>query len=404
MTTIDQPPKAGKRQEPMKIKKIEAKWIHVPIPEEQQHVSDFGKIASFDSTLVRVETDCGIVGWGEAKEEVGSEGNNSGLTLLINKKFAPLLIGEDPRDIARLWDRMYNGVRFHYARSRGRVFPLLGRRGITISAISGIDIALWDILGKSLGAPVWRLLGGRSAERLPAYASGGWADAETIGEQLNSYVARGGFPAVKMRVGVMDGAVANSVKRVKAAREAIGPEVGLMCDAHGTYSVAAAKRFCRMVEDCDLMWFEEPVTADDKHGCAQVRAATSIPIATGESEFTRFDFRELAELRAVDVFQPDLAICGGITEAMRIAAIAAAFNIRLAPHLWTGAPAFAAGMHVAAASPAGFILEYSLGANPLLHELIAERFSVENGHIEIPERPGLGITVQENFVREYTLD
>ncbi len=388
----------------MKIKQIEAKWIHVPIPEEKQHVSDFGRITAFDTTLVRVETECGIIGYGEAKEEVGSEGNNRGLTELINHKFAPLLIGEDPRDITKLWERMYNGARTHYALKRGRVFPLLGRRGITLSAISGIDIALWDILGKSLDAPVWRLLGGRSAERMPAYASGGWADAESIGEQLKGYIDRGGFKAVKMRVGIMDDTVSNSAKRVKAAREGIGPDIGLMCDAHGTYSVPEAKQFCRMVEDCDLMWFEEPVTADDKHGCAEVRAYTSIPIAVGESEFNRFDFKELAELRAADIFQPDLAICGGITEAMRIAAIASSYNLRLAPHLWTGAPAFCAGMHVAAASPAGFIIEYSLGANPLLHELVEESFDVKDGYMEIPERPGLGITVNEDFVNEYELN
>ncbi len=387
----------------MKIKRIEAKWVHVPIPEEQQHVSDFGRTRSFDSTVVRVETGDGIVGYGEAKEEVGSEGNNKALTSLINDKFAPILIGEDPRDISRLWERMYNGARAHYALDRGRVFPLLGRRGITISAISGIDIALWDILGKSLNTPVWRLLGGRCAERMPAYASGGWADASNIGDQLNSYIERGGFKAVKMRVGVMDGTVANSVKRVRAAREGIGPDVGLMCDAHGTYSVTEAKQFCRMVEDCDLMWFEEPVTGDDKRGCAEVRASTTVSIAAGESEFNRFDFKELAELRAVDIFQPDLAICGGITEAMRISAIASAYNLRLAPHLWTGAPAFAAGMHVAAATPAGFILEYSLGANPLLHDLVEESFPVKDGHVDIPERPGLGITIDEDFVEQYTV-
>lgn len=387
----------------MKIKSVEAKWLRVPIPEDQQHVSDFGRIKSFDSTLVRVETECGIVGHGEAKEEVGSEGNNTALAMLINGKFGPMLIGEDPRDISRLWELMYNGVRAHYALDRGRVFPLLGRRGITISAISGIDIALWDILGKSLNVPVWRLLGGRTAERLPAYASGGWADRSTIGNQLNSYIEQGGFKAVKMRVGVMDGRVARSVRRVEAAREGIGPDVGLMCDAHGTYSVTEAKQFCRGVEACDLMWFEEPVTADDKQGCAEVRASTSVPIAAGESEFNRFDFRELAELRAVDIFQPDLAICGGVTEAMRIAAIASAYNLRLAPHLWTGAPAFSAGMHVAAASPAGFILEYSLGANPLLHDLVEESFPVEDGYIDIPDRPGLGITINEDFVKRYTV-
>jgi len=218
----------------MKIKSVHATWVHVPIPEAQQHLSDFGRISSFDATIVRIETACGLVGYGEAKEEVGSSGNNHGLTALINHKFAPILIGEDPRDINRLWETLYNGVRDHYALRDAHVFPILGRRGITVSAISGIDMALWDLLGKSLGAPVWRLLGGRKAAAMPAYASGGWADAAGIGKQLTSYVERGGFRAVKMRVGVIDGAVRNSVARVKAAREALGPDIGLMCDAHGT--------------------------------------------------------------------------------------------------------------------------------------------------------------------------
>jgi L-alanine-DL-glutamate epimerase-like enolase superfamily enzyme len=238
---------------------------------------------------------------------------------------------------------------------------------------------------------------------MPAYASGGWASADKIGAQLASYIERGGFKAVKMRVGVIDGEPARSAERVRAARATLGADIGLACDAHGTYTVAEAKRFCRLVEDCNLLWFEEPVTADDKRGMAEVRAATAIPIAAGESEFNRFDFRELAELRAADVFQPDLAICGGITEAMRIGAIAAAYNLKLAPHLWTGALAFAAGMHVAAASPAGFILEYSLGANPLLHELAQEKFTVTAGTIEIPERPGLGVTIDQGFVERHTV-
>ena len=128
-----------------------------------------------------------------------------------------------------------------------------------------------------------------------------------------------------------------------------------------------------------------------------------IPIAAGEGEFTRHDFRDLAMLGAVDIFQPDLAICGSITEAMRISALASAHNLRLAPHLWAGAPAFAAGLHVAAASPAGFIVEYSLGANPLLHDLVEEQFPVQDGEIEIPDRPGLGITVREDFLEVHTV-
>ncbi|WP_041682704.1 mandelate racemase/muconate lactonizing enzyme family protein [Pusillimonas sp. T7-7] len=387
----------------MRIKNIFARWLHVPIPPENQHVSDFGRVSSFDSVLVRIETECGLIGWGEAKEEVGSAANCRGLVALINEKFGPLLIGEDPRQINRLYEFMYNGSRGHYAIDHGHVFPMMGRRGVSISAISGIDMALWDLLGKHLQTPVWQLLGGRKASRMPAYASGGWADAQGIGTQLKGYVESGGFKAVKMRVGVIDGDPIHSAERVRAARKALGPDIGLACDAHGTYTVAEAKRFCRLVEDCNLLWFEEPVTADDKRGMAEVRAATAIPIAAGESEFTRFDFRDLAELRAADVFQPDLAICGGISEAMRIGAIASAWNLKLAPHLWTGALAFAAGMHVAAASPSGWILEYSVGANPLLQELAQEQFIAKDGCIDIPDRPGLGVTIRQEFIEQYTV-
>jgi L-alanine-DL-glutamate epimerase-like enolase superfamily enzyme len=385
----------------MKITSVLATWVHVPIPYERQHTSDFGRIASFDSVIVKVETDGGLVGWGEAKAGVGSAASAHGLAAIINLDYGPLLVGQDPRDVSRLWDVMYNTPREGYTVERGHVLPQLGRRGLSVSAIAGVDIALWDLLGKSLGAPVWRLLGGRRAERMPAYASGGWADEARIGEQLLGYVEKGGFRAVKMRVGVMDGEPHRSAARVRAARKALGPDVKLMADAHGTWTVSEAKAFCRMVEDCDLYWLEEPVTADDKTGLAEVRRASAVPIATGESEFTRHDFREIAELRGADVLQPDLAIAGGLTEGARIGAIAAAYNLRLAPHLWSGAPAFAAGVTLAASQSAGFILEYSLGANPLLHELVHEKFTVVDGQLEIPDRPGLGITVDEDFVRRH---
>jgi L-alanine-DL-glutamate epimerase-like enolase superfamily enzyme len=184
----------------MRIASVQATWLQVPIPPERQHVSDFGRVDTFDTVLVRIETECGIVGHGEAKAAVGSSAPGHGLAAIINQELAPALIGQDPRDIGRLWDEMYNGTRAHYALARGHGFPALGRRGLNISAISGIDVALWDILGKSLDVPVWRLLGGRRAECMPAYASGGWADAGNIGAQLLGYVERGGFSAVKMRV------------------------------------------------------------------------------------------------------------------------------------------------------------------------------------------------------------
>src|SRR6201987_4182318 len=177
----------------MKIRSGEAYWVHIPIPPEKQHTSDFGRTTSFDATLVRIDTQCGITGGGEAKAQDGSKAAKQALTAMINEEFAPLLVGEDPRDITRLWETLYSGSRPHYALREGRVFPVLGRRGITVSAISGVDCALWDILGKSLGQPVWRLLGGRRADKLPAYASGGWAGAEEIGEQLLGYIEQGGF-------------------------------------------------------------------------------------------------------------------------------------------------------------------------------------------------------------------
>ena len=385
----------------MKIKSVTAIWLHVPIPEDRRHRSDFGTAESFDSALVRIETSSGVIGYGEAKAQGGSASTNHALCALIEQELGPQLLGEDARDISRLWDVMYNGVRAHYAIERGHVFPVLGRRGITISAISGIDMALWDILGKSLGVPVWQLLGGTRHVRMPAYASGGWAPADRIAEELYGFIERGNFKAVKMRVGSGDGTLAHSIKRVHAARVGLGENIGIMWDAHGTFDVSEAKRFCRRVTDYDIGWLEEPVTADNKAGLAEVRASTDIPIATGESEFTRFAFRDLADRRAADIFQPDLSIAGGISEGIKIEALAAAYQIKLAPHLWGGALTFASGLHLAAVASTGFIVEYSLGANPMLHELAEEDFLVEDGFIEVPRRPGLGVTINQEFVDHY---
>ena len=231
----------------MKITDVKATWLRYPIPDDKQHVSDFGRLTTFDMTLVEVETDAGITGYGEAKAQVGSASDNHALLATIKDELKPSLVGRDPHQISALWEEMYNGTRAHYALSRGRGFPVLGRRGLTISAISGIDMALWDILGKSLGVPVYQLLGGKCRDALPAYASGGWADARGIGAQLQSYIDRGGFRSVKMRVGVMDGDVATSVARVQAARAELGPDIAIMVDAHGTFSVREAQRFAREV-------------------------------------------------------------------------------------------------------------------------------------------------------------
>ena len=253
------------------------------------------------------------------------------------------------------------------------MFPVLGRRGITISAISGIDCALWDILGKSLGVPVWRLLGGRPVADDAGLCLGRLGRAGQDRRELLGYVERGGFRAVKMRVGIIDGEPRHSARRVHAARAALGPDMraDVRCARH--LSVAEAKRFCRLVEDCNLAWFEEPVTADDKAGlcrrCAP-RPTSRSPPARANSPAT------------ISAISRCWARSTSSSPIWRSAAASprrcgfprwpAPINLKLAPHLWAGAPAFAAGLHVAAASPAGFIVEYSLGANPLLHDLVEE--------------------------------
>ena len=385
----------------MKITNIEAFWLRCPIPKEKQHFSDYGLLTNFDMTLVVVTTDTGLQGFGEAKAAVGSSGSCASIVSCIENELKPQLIGKDARNISRIWEHVYNGTRDHYSLSRGRKFPILGRRGLTISAMSGIDTALWDIKGKALGVPVVELLGGSCRDKMPAYASGGWAKADAIGEQLLGYTEKG-FGGVKMRVGIMDQTVAESIKRVKAAREALPDHIKLMTDAHGTFSVPEAKQFTKGVEDCNLYWFEEPISPDNKIGTAEVRANTFIPIAAGESEYTAFDVRDLIAERALDVLQPDCAIIGGITEAMRVSQLAHTYQLELAPHCWGSAFSFMAGLSVAFASPSANVIEFSLGGNPMMYDLVEERITVDNeGMLIAPDKPGLGLTPNWDFVKDF---
>jgi L-alanine-DL-glutamate epimerase-like enolase superfamily enzyme len=386
----------------LRITAVRATWLRAVIPAERAHVSDFGRNDSFNTCLVEVETDGGLVGLGEAKVSVGNLGHYAALVTLIREELAPQLVGRDPRDVTAIWELLYNGSRAHYALREGRSFPTLGRRGLALSALSGIDIACWDLLARSVGLPLWRLLGGQARVRVPAYASGGWAPVGQIGKQLAQYVDRG-HRAVKMRVGLQDRSVEDSAARVREVRETLGPDIGIMVDAHGTWSAREARRFARKVEACDLGWIEEPVSPDDLAGQAEVRAATDIPIAAGESEQTRFAFRDMIAARAVDVLQPDVAIAGGITETQRICALAASHGLTVAPHLWGGAVLFASGLHLAVATPCVTLLEYSRGENPLLHELVTEAFPLVDGHVPAPTGPGLGISLDPDALRRFAV-
>jgi L-alanine-DL-glutamate epimerase-like enolase superfamily enzyme len=385
----------------VKIRSVDAVWVHCPLDPARQHVSDFGRIAAFDMVLVTIATDDGLVGYGEAKPAVGSAGNGAALCAIVRHELAPLLVGQDARDIGRAWQRMYNGTRAGHAERFGRAMPVLGRRGIHVAAMSGVDLALWDLAAKAQNCTVLQLLGGPCRDRVTAYASGGWAPAASIGEELGRYTSQG-FRAVKMRIGAMDGSVEASLARVRAARQALGPGVQIMCDAHGTMNVAESKRFCSGAAELALRFVEEPVASDDRAGLAEVRAASPLPIAAGESEFTAFDFAELLERRAIDVLQPDLAIAGGMSEGLRIAALAYAHRLELAPHSWGSAITFQAARTLAFASPAGVLVEVPMGGAPLLREMTQIDLSLHEGALLPPQGLGFGVEPDPEFVRRYT--
>src|SRR6202035_1186670 len=219
---------------------------------------------------------------------------------------------------------------------------------------------------------------------------------------MTQYVERG-HRAVKLRVGLQDRSVDDSAARVREVRETLGPEVGIMVDAHGTWSAREAMRFARKVEDCDLAWFEEPVSSENLEGQAEVRASTDIPIAAGESEQTRFAFRDMIAARAVDVCQPDVAIAGGITETQRIAALAAAHELTVAPHLWGSAILFAAGLHLAVSTPCVKLLEFSRAHTRTFNAVLERPVEREHNHVLPPTGPGLGLTLKREFVERVSV-
>ena len=365
-----------------------------PIPPERQHRTDLGTKIKSDAVLILVDTDEGLTGMG------ASLGSPETVSAIVKYDLAPLLIGEDPLYSELLWEKMYNGSRWKPALERGNSQPSEARRGVTLEAIAGIDIAVWDVKSRFLGVPVYKALGA-VRDSIRAYGSGGWAPGEEAEEEMAGYAARG-FSAVKMRVVGRDGfSIENTLRRVAAARRGIGDDVELMVDAHGCLDVSTAIRLARRLEEFDLSWFEEPVSPDDHPGLAEVRRSTVIPIATGEREFTRFDFEDLFLHRALDIAQPDIARAGGFTEIRRIAAMASARGIRLAPHAWGSGVLFAASIHVAMSAPNCHILEVSQGYMPMMNELFVESYDIREGIVYAPQTPGLGFTLREDALDRF---
>ena len=364
-------------------------------------------MASKPALLVEVETDTGLLGLGEAAHFGGPLVSTA---TVIEQELRPHLLGQDPRETERLWELMHRRA---YKHARG---------GIVIAAISGVDIALWDLRGKLAGMPLWRLLGGYR-RRVPAYATGGfYAEGKGVREladEMRAY-CRHGFRAVKLKVGrnsgiegsplramadrgVCEVSLAEDLARVRAVREAIGPDVRLMVDANGAWDVPTAVRMGRLLEELDVYWFEEPVWPDDLAGSAEVASKVAIPIAGYETcSYGTVSFRDYIAARAVHFVQPDVAWAGGLTETLKIAHLAQAANLPLAPHIHGSAVAVAAAAHLLGAVRNGSMAEMVFPAHPLMGDLAREPLVVDGaGEIDLGERPGLGIELDPDAVKRY---
>lgn len=333
------------------------------------------------AVIAKVYTDDGIVGVGESS----SFGGPPVVTAtVIEKELRSYLIGEDPLDSSLIWDKMYYGSFEH------------GRRGLIISAMSGLDIALWDIKGKASGMPVHKILGGHS-NSMKAYASMGfYAPGKGIKELTDeaSLCIQKGFSALKVKIGGMS--QKHDLERVEAIREAVGDEVDILVDANGSYSATDAIRMDRALDKFNILWFEEPVNADDTRGYVKVSENFNIPIAAGENLYTRYDFKDLIMTGAIDVVQPDTIWCGGLTEARRIADFANAFKISCAPHTFSSGVCLAANLHLLLSISNASMLEYDVNPNPLGVDLLDEPITIdEKGYVKAPSKPGLGISVNE---------
>lgn len=288
------------------------------------------------------------------------------------------LLGRDPAETDANWEAMRKAASF------------VGRDGVSALAMSALDTACWDLAARAAGEPLWRFLGGERRE-IPCYASEGlWLNLTTaeLEEEAASLKARG-FRAMKLRVG---GRVEEDVERIRAVRAAIGPEVALMVDANQAWDVETAKRACRAFEPFGLRWVEEPVDHEDVQGCAEVAAASAIPICTGETNYNPRGMRQLLEAGAADVLMPDLERCSGVTGWRRAAALAKEFGKPVTPHLFHEVSA-----HLLSAEPHGVWCEYM----PWWEAVIEEPMELRDGNLILSDRPGLGVEWKEEALREF---
>jgi L-rhamnonate dehydratase len=367
----------------LKITDVEAVVLRQPAIDEG--IAD----GSQDDLVILVSTDEGITGIGEvdsAPEAVLALVHQRG-SHAVATGLRDALIGEDPLEVERLWDKMYRSVIY------------VGRRGIAIHAISGIDIALWDIKGKALGKPVSELIGPVRRDRVRAYASRLMPDTTEEVTEAVSALREQGFTAVKLGWGPLGQDPDHDVRLAAAAREAGGEGVEILIDAGLGYGADAATaiRVARELEQLGVYWLEEPFEPDEYEAYAELADAVEITVAAGEQDATRWGFRELIERGHVDLIQPDVTRCGGITELMRIATLAQEHDVALVPHAWKSGIIKAASLHVNAVLPEALFQEYCVADTVINTKLTQQRLEIEaDGCVAVPTAPGLGIDLDED--------
>lgn len=373
----------------MKITDVEALILRQPA------VDNSKADGSQDALVIRISTDEGITGIGEADSvpSVVKAIVNAPPSHSVAGGLRSLLIGEDPLDTERLWQKLYRGSIYY------------GRRGAVIHALSGIDIALWDLKGKALGRPVWKLLGGAYRSDVRAYASALMPDTPEETTDLVTDLVGRGFTAVKLGWGPWGKDADLDVALARAARDAAGDEVDLMFDIglawpDANHAIQQVKR----LEEFNPYWIEEPLWPDDTAGYRKLADAVETRIACGEEDVTRWEFETLIEKTRIDVVQPDVTRVGGISESMRIVQLAEMTGTETVFHSWSTGIIKAATLQLVAACPTVNLFEYCTADTELNKRLVTETFPLTDGKVAIPEGPGLGIELDEDVVREFTVN
>lgn len=343
--------------------------------------------------IVKVRSDTGHVGWGEGYGP--AEVIKAGIDFLT-----PFILGMNPLTTEAIWSIMYRRT-LDYA-----------RRGILVSALSAIDVALWDLKGKIMEQPVHLLLGGKKRDTITPYATGMYyTKCINLGDRLateaTEYAAKG-YKAMKMKVGL---GIKVDVEYVRKVREAIGNDIELMVDANHAYNLREAVLLANQIEEYNIGWFEEPISPEYYEQYAELRTKTSIPIAGGECEYLRFGFQTLLQSKSVDIIQPDICATGGLTEAKRIATLASVYGVEVVPHTWGTGIAISAALHFVSnldpmpgrlKSP-NYYIEYDRTENRLREELAVTDMVAKNGEITISDKPGLGFEFNEDALQKYIL-